>query len=61
MSHTSTSQRRSASIVASGMSSPDISYSCTAGVQNVLAETADAPRDDYDRVMAINLRACGAA
>lgn len=27
-----------------------------AGVQNVLAETADSPRDDYDRVMAINLR-----
>src|SRR3989449_4641973 len=26
-----------------------------AGVQNVLAETADSPRDDYDRVMAINL------
>jgi NAD(P)-dependent dehydrogenase (short-subunit alcohol dehydrogenase family) len=27
-----------------------------AGVQNVLAETADSPRDDYDRVMGINLR-----
>ena len=27
-----------------------------AGVQGVLAETADSPRDDYDRVMAINLR-----
>lgn len=27
-----------------------------AGVQNVLAETADSLRDDYDRVMAINLR-----
>ena len=27
-----------------------------AGIQNVLAETADSPRDDYDRVMAINLR-----
>jgi NAD(P)-dependent dehydrogenase (short-subunit alcohol dehydrogenase family) len=27
-----------------------------AGVQNVLADTADSPRDDYDRVMAINLR-----
>src|SRR6202051_3472075 len=27
-----------------------------AGVQNVLAETADSPREDYDRVMAINLR-----
>jgi NAD(P)-dependent dehydrogenase (short-subunit alcohol dehydrogenase family) len=25
-------------------------------VQNVLAETADYPREDYDRVMAINLR-----
>jgi NAD(P)-dependent dehydrogenase (short-subunit alcohol dehydrogenase family) len=23
---------------------------------NVLAETADSPREDYDRVMAINLR-----
>ncbi len=27
-----------------------------AGIQNVLAETAESPRDDYDRVMAINLR-----
>ena len=27
-----------------------------AGIQNVLAETADSPRDDYDRVMSINLR-----
>jgi NAD(P)-dependent dehydrogenase (short-subunit alcohol dehydrogenase family) len=27
-----------------------------AGIQNVLAETADSPRDDYDRVMAVNLR-----
>lgn len=27
-----------------------------AGIQNVLAETADSPREDYDRVMAINLR-----
>src|SRR6059036_1925644 len=27
-----------------------------AGVQNVLAETADTTREDYDRVMAINLR-----
>jgi NAD(P)-dependent dehydrogenase (short-subunit alcohol dehydrogenase family) len=27
-----------------------------AGVQNVLADTADSPRDDYDRVMGINLR-----
>ncbi|MFM0632317.1 SDR family NAD(P)-dependent oxidoreductase [Paraburkholderia xenovorans] len=26
------------------------------GVQNVLAETADSARDDYDRVMSINLR-----
>jgi NAD(P)-dependent dehydrogenase (short-subunit alcohol dehydrogenase family) len=33
----------------------DVAYN-NAGVQNVLAETADAPRDDYDRVMAINLR-----
>jgi NAD(P)-dependent dehydrogenase (short-subunit alcohol dehydrogenase family) len=27
-----------------------------AGVQNILAETADTTREDYDRVMAINLR-----
>ena len=27
-----------------------------AGVQNIVAETADATREDYDRVMAINLR-----
>jgi NAD(P)-dependent dehydrogenase (short-subunit alcohol dehydrogenase family) len=27
-----------------------------AGVQNVLAETADTTREDYDRVMGINLR-----
>lgn len=33
----------------------DIAYN-NAGVQNVLAEAADAPRDDYDRVMGVNLR-----
>ena len=33
----------------------DAAYN-NAGVQNLLAETADSPRDDYDRVMAINLR-----
>ena len=33
----------------------DAAYN-NAGVQNVLAETADSPRDDYDRVMTINLR-----
>lgn len=33
----------------------DLAYN-NAGVQNVLAETADSPRDDYDRVMSINLR-----
>jgi NAD(P)-dependent dehydrogenase (short-subunit alcohol dehydrogenase family) len=33
----------------------DFAYN-NAGVQNVLADTADAPRDDYDRVMSINLR-----
>lgn len=33
----------------------DAAYN-NAGVQNVLAETADSQRDDYDRVMAINLR-----
>ncbi|CAE6842642.1 SDR family NAD(P)-dependent oxidoreductase [Paraburkholderia aspalathi] len=32
----------------------DIAYN-NAGVQNVLAETADSTRDDYDRVMSINL------
>ena len=33
----------------------DAAYN-NAGVQNVLADTADSTRDDYDRVMAINLR-----
>src|SRR5207249_12239847 len=33
----------------------DAAYN-NAGVQNVLADTADSPRDDYARVMAINLR-----
>src|SRR5882757_10431924 len=33
----------------------DAAYN-NAGIQNVLADTADSPRDDYDRVMAINLR-----
>jgi NAD(P)-dependent dehydrogenase (short-subunit alcohol dehydrogenase family) len=33
----------------------DVAFN-NAGVQNVLAETADSSRDDYDRVMAINLR-----
>ena len=33
----------------------DAAYN-NAGVQNLLAETADTTRDDYDRVMAINLR-----
>src|SRR5216683_3192109 len=33
----------------------DAAYN-NAGVQNVLAETADTTREDYDRVMAINLR-----
>jgi NAD(P)-dependent dehydrogenase (short-subunit alcohol dehydrogenase family) len=33
----------------------DAAYN-NAGIQNVLAETADSPRDDYDRVLAINLR-----
>jgi NAD(P)-dependent dehydrogenase (short-subunit alcohol dehydrogenase family) len=32
----------------------DVAYN-NAGVQNVLAETADSPREDYDRVMSINL------
>lgn len=32
----------------------DVAYN-NAGVQNVLAETADASREDYDRVMSINL------
>src|SRR6201993_1194629 len=33
----------------------DAAYN-NAGIQNVLVETADYPRDDYDRVMAVNLR-----
>jgi NAD(P)-dependent dehydrogenase (short-subunit alcohol dehydrogenase family) len=33
----------------------DVAYN-NAGVQNVLAETADTTGDDYERVMAINLR-----
>src|SRR5208283_1579538 len=33
----------------------DVAYN-NAGVQNVLAETADTTRQDYDRVMGINLR-----
>src|SRR5437899_7123210 len=33
----------------------DAAYN-NAGIQNFLADTADSPRDDYDRVMAINLR-----
>jgi NAD(P)-dependent dehydrogenase (short-subunit alcohol dehydrogenase family) len=33
----------------------DAAYN-NAGIQNVLAETADSPRDGYDRVMSINLR-----
>jgi NAD(P)-dependent dehydrogenase (short-subunit alcohol dehydrogenase family) len=33
----------------------DAAYN-NAGIQNILAETTDSPRDDYDRVMSINLR-----
>ncbi len=33
----------------------DVAYN-NAGVQNLLAETADTTREDYDRVMGINLR-----
>ena len=33
----------------------DAAYN-NAGIQNVLAETADSTRDDYDRVMGVNLR-----
>jgi NAD(P)-dependent dehydrogenase (short-subunit alcohol dehydrogenase family) len=33
----------------------DVAYN-NAGIQNVLAETADSPREDYDRVMGVNLR-----
>jgi NAD(P)-dependent dehydrogenase (short-subunit alcohol dehydrogenase family) len=33
----------------------DAAYN-NAGIQNVLAETADAAREDFDRVMAVNLR-----
>ena len=32
----------------------DIAFN-NAGIQNVLAETADSPRDDYDRVMAVKV------
>lgn len=38
----------------------DAAYN-NAGVQNALAETADATREDCDRVMGINLRLYGAA
>lgn len=33
----------------------DAAYN-NAGIQNALAETADSPREDYDRVMGVNLR-----
>ena len=33
----------------------DVAYN-NAGIQNVLAETADTTREDYDRVMGVNLR-----
>jgi NAD(P)-dependent dehydrogenase (short-subunit alcohol dehydrogenase family) len=33
----------------------DVAYN-NAGVQNLVAETADATRDDFDRVVAVNLR-----
>jgi NAD(P)-dependent dehydrogenase (short-subunit alcohol dehydrogenase family) len=33
----------------------DAAYN-NAGIQNILAEIADSPRNDYDRVMAVNLR-----
>ena len=33
----------------------DAAYN-NAGIQNILAETADTTRDDFDRVMAVNLR-----
>jgi NAD(P)-dependent dehydrogenase (short-subunit alcohol dehydrogenase family) len=33
----------------------DAAYN-NAGIQNKLADTADSPRDDYDRVMGVNLR-----
>jgi NAD(P)-dependent dehydrogenase (short-subunit alcohol dehydrogenase family) len=33
----------------------DAAYN-NAGIQNILAETADASREDFDRVMAVNLR-----
>jgi NAD(P)-dependent dehydrogenase (short-subunit alcohol dehydrogenase family) len=33
----------------------DAAYN-NAGIQNILAETADSTREDYDRVMAVNLR-----
>lgn len=39
----------------SGFGRLDVAFN-NAGIQNVLAETADSPRDDYDHVMAVNLR-----
>jgi len=33
----------------------DVAFN-NAGIQNFLAETADSPREDYDRVMAVNLQ-----
>jgi NAD(P)-dependent dehydrogenase (short-subunit alcohol dehydrogenase family) len=33
----------------------DAAYN-NAGIQNIRAETADASRDDFDRVIAVNLR-----
>ncbi len=38
-----------------GLGGLDIAYN-NAGVQNVLAETADSTREDFDRVMGVNLR-----
>jgi NAD(P)-dependent dehydrogenase (short-subunit alcohol dehydrogenase family) len=38
----------------------DAAYN-NAGIQNVLAEIADSPRADYDRVMGVTCGASGAA
>jgi NAD(P)-dependent dehydrogenase (short-subunit alcohol dehydrogenase family) len=35
----------------------DAAYN-NAGIQNVLAETADSPRPDYDRVMGVKYAGC---
>jgi NAD(P)-dependent dehydrogenase (short-subunit alcohol dehydrogenase family) len=40
----------------SSNTNPSADFAEAVVLQNVLVETADYPRDDYDRVMAVNLR-----